>query len=157
MKILKILFSIFLLYFDYKLRKFDDIKDKKREKEKEKQENKNQNLYYSKDLNGKLLFLRHGRTDFNSDTNYISHRINQKYAGCRLAEVGILQAKSKQKLLNTLSLEKVYVSPFYRTLQALTYSLENHPNKNNIIALVQIFFLAIKEYIFCFLFRIKIR
>ena len=42
----------------------------------------------------------------------------------------------KQEILNKLSFEKIYVSPFYRALQTMTYSLENHPNKDNIIAIV---------------------
>lgn len=91
---------------------------------------------YSRDLEGKLLFMRHGETNFNIDKNNKKRRVNKKYIDCRLNEKGIEQAKSKQEILNTLSFEKVFVSPFYRALQTLNYSLSNHPNKDNIIAVV---------------------
>ena len=94
------------------------------------------NINYSKDLSGKLLFMRHGRTAFNIDKKKDSRRTNENYVDCRLDSYGIFQARFKQSKLNSLSLEKVYVSPFYRALETLTYSLENHPNKKNIIALV---------------------
>ena len=54
-----------------------------------------------------------------------------------------------------LSLEKVYVSPFYRALQNLTYSLENHPNKNNIIALVHPFVSELSNCINDYILDIK--
>jgi len=91
---------------------------------------------YRRDLEGKLLFMRHGETNFNIDKNNKKRRVNKDYIDCRLNEKGIEQAKSRQEILNTLSFEKVYVSPFYRALQTLTYSLSNHPNKDNIIAVV---------------------
>ena len=91
---------------------------------------------YRRDLEGKLLFMRHGETNFNIDKNNKKRRVNKDYIDCRLNEKGIEQAKSRQDILNTLSFEKVYVSPFYRALQTLTFSLSNHPNKDNIIAVV---------------------
>ena len=91
---------------------------------------------YSKDILGKLLFMRHGETYFNADKRKNHRKVNKNYIDCKLNPKGIDQAKSKQEILNKLSFEKVYVSPFYRALQTLTYSLENHPNKDNIIAVV---------------------
>jgi broad specificity phosphatase PhoE len=91
---------------------------------------------YSKDTQGKLLFMRHGETYFNADKRKNIRRVNTKYIDCKLNQKGIAQARSKQEILNKLSFEKIYVSPFYRALQTLTYSLENHPNKDNIIAVV---------------------
>ena len=91
---------------------------------------------YSKDTQGKLLFMRHGETYFNADKKKNIRRVNTKYIDCKLNQKGIAQARSKQEILNKLSFEKIYVSPFYRALQTLTYSLENHPNKDNIIAVV---------------------
>jgi broad specificity phosphatase PhoE len=91
---------------------------------------------YSKDIKGKLIFMRHGETYFNADKSKINRKINENYIDCKLNQKGIEQAKSKQEILNKLSFEKIYVSPFYRALQTLTYSLENHPNKENIIAVV---------------------
>ena len=91
---------------------------------------------YSKDTQGKLLFMRHGETYFNADKSKINRKVNENYIDCKLNQKGIAQARSKQEILNKLSFEKIYVSPFYRALQTLTYSLENHPNKDNIIAVV---------------------
>jgi broad specificity phosphatase PhoE len=91
---------------------------------------------YSKDILGKLLFMRHGETYFNADKRKNHRKVNTNYIDCKLNPKGIDQAKSKQEILNKLSFEKIYVSPFYRALQTLTYSLENHPNKDNIIAVV---------------------
>jgi broad specificity phosphatase PhoE len=91
---------------------------------------------FSKDLKGKLLFMRHAETNFNSDRRKKERQTNPDYIDCRLNNNGIAQSKSKQVVLNSLSFEKVYSSPFYRALQTSTYSLENHPNKDNIIIVV---------------------
>ena len=101
-------------------------------KNEEQKEEKN----YSKDLSEKLLIMRHGETDFNADTDKGNRITNPKYPDCRLNQNGISQAKSKQGLINSLTLEKVYVSPIYRAIQTVTYCLENHPNKNNIVVVV---------------------
>ena len=133
MNIYKIIIVIFLLCLDI----IDIICRIITYNEKGKKDiNTNTNPYYSKDLNGKLLFMRHGQTPFNAAKGNPSRRVNPIYIDSGLAKNGINQAKSKQNILNSLSLEKVYVSPFYRALQTLIYSLQNHPNKNNIIALV---------------------
>ena len=52
-------------------------------------------------------------------------------------------------------LEKVYVSPFYRALQTLTYSLESHPNKDKIIAVVHPFVSEITNCINDYILDIK--
>ena len=127
----KIIIIILLLFFDIFFRAI--ILYKKKEKEKK---SISINPYFSKNLYEKLLFMRHGKTTFNDASYNISSQVNPNYSDCKLSKTGVNQAKSKQKILNSLSLEKVYVSPFYRALQTLTYSLKNHPNKNNIIALV---------------------
>ena len=101
-----------------------------------KNEEQKEEQNYSKDLSEKLLIMRHGETDFNADTDKGNRITNPKYPDCRLNQNGISQAKSKQGLINSLTLEKVYVSPIYRALQTVTYCLENHPNKNNIVVVV---------------------
>ena len=143
---------ILLIYLNYRIRKI--IKSREIE-EKLKKENQQPNPYYSTDLDGKLLFMRHGQTAFNENTNYISRRINPIYADCKLSHTGIIQAKSKRKILNTLSFEKIYVSPAYRALQTLTYSLETHPNKENIIAFVHPLAIEISVCVNDFLLDIK--
>ena len=90
---------------------------------------------YSTDLNGKFLFMRHGKTNFNSDHEKI-RQINISYIDCHLSQKGIQQVKAKQNIINSLSIEKVYVSPFYRALQTAEILLENHPNLNNIPIIV---------------------
>ena len=90
---------------------------------------------FTTDLKGKFLFMRHGKTDFNSDHNNLL-QINPSYIDCHLSNKGIEQVKSKQNLINSLSIEKVYVSPFYRTLQTVSLLLENHPNLKNISVVI---------------------
>ena len=131
MNIYKIFIAIFLLFLDIIFKKILSYKIKIKEKN-----NIYINPYYSKNLNEKLLFMRHGKTPFNDVKDRISSQVDQKYIDCKLSKSGINQAKSKTKILNSLHLEKVYVSPFYRALQTLTYSLQNHPNKINITAFV---------------------
>ena len=90
---------------------------------------------FTTDLNGKFLYMRHGKTKFNSDHD--KHRqINISYIDCHLSPNGIQQVRAKQNLINKLSLEKVYVSPFYRALQTAYILLENHPNLINIPIIV---------------------
>ena len=102
----------------------------------DKNDSQKENQSYSKDFKEKLLFMRHGKTYFNSDKDKISRLIDPKYPDCRLCPKGIEQAKSIAKMLNSLTLEKVYVSPLYRALETLNYCLEKYPNKENIIVIV---------------------
>ena len=151
MIVFKIIIAIILLYIDFEFRAISiNLSNTKNEKS-----NIKINPYYSKDLIEKLLFMRHGETAFNADKDLISRRVNPKYADCKLDLIGIDQAKSKRNILNSLSLEKVYVSPFYRALQTLTYSLQNHPNKNNIIAIVHPFVSEITNCINDYILDIK--
>ena len=101
-----------------------------------KNEDQKEERNYYQNLSEKLLIMRHGETDFNADPDKDNRVTNPKYPDCRLNQNGINQAKSKQGLINSLTLEKVYVSPIYRALQTVTYCLENHPNKNNIVVVV---------------------
>ena len=90
---------------------------------------------FTQDLKGKFLFMRHGKTEFNSDKDKL-RQINPSYIDCHLSNKGIEQVKLRQKLINDLSIEKVYVSPFYRALQTVSLLLENHPNAKNISIVV---------------------
>jgi len=101
-----------------------------------KNEDQKEERNYYQNLSEKLLIMRHGETNFNADPDKDNRVTNPKYPDCRLNQNGINQAKSKQGLINTLTLEKVYVSPIYRALQTVTYCLENYPNKNNIVVVV---------------------
>ena len=149
MTIYKIIIIILIFCLNYSNRKIIN------KREKAINSHKTKNPYYSKDLNGKLLFMRHGQTNFNNDKDTIARRTNINYVDCRLNSRGIIQAKTKQEILNHLCLEKVYVSPFYRALQTLTYSLENHPNKDKIIAVVHPFVSEITNCINDYILDIK--
>ena len=83
----------------------------------------------------KFYIMRHGETLYNAITDK-SVKYNPEYADSHLSEKGIKQAKSKQNELNELNIELVYVSPYYRAIETMIYSLENHPNAKNIIAYV---------------------
>ena len=150
MNVFKIIIAFLLLYLDLELRTIN------LSLEKIKKENKN-NPYYNKDLNGKLLFMRHGETVYNADAHKdpIDCLINPNYIDSQLNQVGINQAKSKRDILNSLSFEKVYTSPLYRALQTLTYSLQNHPNKKNIIVLVHPYVSELANYIPDYILDIK--
>ena len=90
---------------------------------------------FSQDLTGKFLFMRHGKTTFNSDHEK-NRQINISYIDCHLSPKGIQQVRAKQNIINNISIEKVYVSPFYRALQTAYILLENHPNLSNIPIIV---------------------
>ena len=101
-----------------------------------KKENNNNSKKYILDLSGKFLFMRHGQTWFNKQKSDDSRRYNPEFCDAHLTDKGIEQIKSSQKSINKLNLEKVYVSPYYRTLQTVTLALENYPNLSEIKVLV---------------------
>ena len=79
--------------------------------------------------------MRHGETRFNQDPDPY-RQIYPGYLDCDLSGDGIEQSKSIQKTINKLSIEAVYVSPFYRALQTAEICLKTHPNINNIKVIV---------------------
>ena len=83
----------------------------------------------------KFYFMRHGETLYNSIKDK-SIKYNPEYADSHLSDKGKEQAKSRQKDLNNLNIEIIYVSPYYRALETMEYAFENHPNIENIIAYV---------------------
>ena len=91
-------------------------------------------IVFSKNLNGKIIYIRHGETDYNKflkskgksikyDINYIDSPINKK---------GEQQALDASKKLQNLNIEIIYVSPLYRCLQTAFFLFKNHPNKKNL-------------------------
>ena len=98
--------------------------------------NSNIKSKFTTDLTGKFLFMRHGKTNFNSDHDKF-RQLNISYIDCHLSNDGIEKVRAKQNLINSLNIEKVYVSPFYRALQTAYILLENHPNLNNISIIVE--------------------
>ena len=96
---------------------------------------KNENPIYAKNLNGKIIFIRHGETNYNIDFNKKGFKIkgDLKYIDGHLNSTGERQALNSAKKYKSLNIEDVYVSPLFRTLQSATLIFKNHPNKNKII------------------------
>ena len=91
-------------------------------------------IVFSKNLNGKIIYIRHGETDYNKflkskgksikyDINYIDSPINKK---------GEQQALDASIKLQNLNIEIIYISPLYRCLQTAFFLFKNHPNKKNL-------------------------
>lgn len=79
MNIFKIIIAIFIIYLNLELRTII------LSLEKIKKENNN-NPYYNKDLNEKLLFMRHGETSYNADAvkDLIYCKLNPNYIDSKL-------------------------------------------------------------------------
>ena len=82
---------------------------------------------YSKDLEGKILFIRHGQTICNSDKNSKERKINPEYIDSHLSKEGIEQSKALHNTIKKLNIESIYVSPLYRTLETVQYILGDDP------------------------------
>ena len=91
---------------------------------------------FKPDLSGKFLFMRHGETLFNKMREDPSRVYNPDLSDSHLSEEGIEQAKSRKEDLNKLNIEKVFVSPYFRAIETMSYALESYPNIENIIAIV---------------------
>ena len=115
----------------------------------------NTNNYFSKDINGKILVMRHGETYFNIDPDKAGKVTNSEYVDPKLTEKGINQATSIQNILNKLSFEKIYISPMYRAFQTISIALENHPNLENIVVVVQPLVNEVTSCVQDYLFNIK--
>ena len=91
---------------------------------------------YERNTNGKILYIRHGKTEFNIlQQKFGSENVKTlgKYTDGILNDEGKEQAKSAQKIINNFKIEKVYCSPMRRTLETCLLIFENHPERNNII------------------------
>ena len=88
------------------------------------------------DLSGKFLFMRHGESLFNKMREDPSRVYNPDLCDAHLSKEGIQQSKLKQKDINELNIIKIFVSPYYRALETMTYALESYPNIENIKAIV---------------------
>lgn len=86
------------------------------------------------DLSGKFLFMRHSESIFNKKREDPTRVYNPDLCDAHLSEEGIAQSKSRQEDLNKLKIKKVFVSPYYRALETMTYAFESYPG--NIIAIV---------------------
>jgi len=99
-----------------------------------KNDKKTNNLLFAKNLNGKIIFIRHGETNYNIDYNKKGFKIkgDMDYLDGHLNSMGEQQALNASKIISSLNVEDVYVSPLFRALQTSTLIFKNHPNKDNI-------------------------
>ena len=90
---------------------------------------------FEKNLKGKIIFIRHGETNYNIDaiTKGVEIKGDMKYIDGHLNASGEIQAIKSSKKFKSLNIEDVYVSPLFRALQTSTLIFNNHPNKKNII------------------------
>ena len=101
-----------------------------------KKKNKKQNNpLFAKNLKGKVIFIRHGETNYNIDLNKkgINIKGDKQYIDGHLNATGERQALKCSLNFKSLEIEDVYVSPLYRTLQTATLIFRNHPNKDKIV------------------------
>ena len=93
---------------------------------------------FVKNLTGKVIFLRHGETDYNKDINKKGAKIKYdiQYLDGHLNLDGKKQAEKASELFKNLDIEAIYVSPLYRTLESASIIFKNHPKKSNIKLIV---------------------
>ena len=96
------------------------------------------NKIYLKNLTGKVIFLRHGETDYNKDINKKGAKIKYdiNYLDGHLNLNGKRQAEKASLLFKNLDIEAIYVSPLYRTLESASIIFKNHPKKSNLKLIV---------------------
>ena len=79
--------------------------------------------------------MRHGQSFYNKVTDE-SRKYNPDLIDAHLSEEGIKQSISRQNDLNKLDIEKVFVSPYNRALETMTYALQKYPNVDKLVAVV---------------------
>ena len=92
------------------------------------------NPIFAKNLEGKIIFIRHGETDYNKDLNKKGPKIKYdiNYLDGHLNINGQKQAEKASELFKNLDIEAIYVSPLYRTLESAFIIFKNHPKKSKI-------------------------
>ena len=114
------------------------MKNKIKKGIKNKNNKSSSNPIFAKNLEGKIIFIRHGETDYNVDIvkkgSKIKFDIN--YLDGHLNTNGEKQAEKSSNIFNNIDIEAIYVSPLYRTLESAYILFKNHPKKNNIQLIV---------------------
>lgn len=104
---------------------------------------KNNMSCFSKNIeNEPILYIRHGKTTYNKDADFLddvenaltAHKIrwDEKYLDDRLNEEGIQQAKDLAKQLKSIKVYKVFCSPLRRCIETCLNALSSHPQKKSI-------------------------
>ena len=91
---------------------------------------------YEKNTNGKILYIRHGQTNYNKNSNKSNLNIistKPEYIDCDLNEKGIEQTNKLSNQIIKLKIEQIYVSPLSRALHTALILFKNHPDKDKII------------------------
>ena len=98
----------------------------------------NSNPIFVKNLEGKIIFIRHGETDYNKDLSKKGPKIKYdiNYLDGHLNLNGQKQAEKASELFKNLDIEAIYVSPLYRTLESAFTIFKDHPKKSNIQLIV---------------------
>ena len=96
------------------------------------------NPIFAKNLKGKIIFIRHGETDYNKDLNKKGPKIKYdiNYLDGHLNINGQKQAEKASELFKNLDIEAIYVSPLYRTLESAFTIFKDHPKKSEIQLIV---------------------
>ena len=89
------------------------------------------NKIFAKNLDGKIIFIRHGETDYNIDFSKKGSKIKYdiNYLDGHLNSNGQKQAEKSSELFKNLDIEAIYVSPLYRTIESANIIFKNHPKK----------------------------
>lgn len=100
-----------------------------------KKDKKLQNPLFEKNLKGKIIFIRHGETNYNVDLKKKGFKIKGdiKYIDGHLNVTGERQAVNCSTNFFNLNIENVYVSPLFRAIQTAYFIFRYHPNRKNII------------------------
>ena len=91
---------------------------------------------YEKNTNGKILYIRHGQTNYNKNSSKANLNIistKPEYIDCDLNEKGIEQTNKLSNQIIKLKIEQIYVSPLSRALHTALILFKNHPDKDKII------------------------
>ena len=87
---------------------------------------------YIPDSSGKFLYIRHGETQYNIDSETIEYNVIKtmsEYIDCPLTNNGKEQARQCQSLFNSFEIEQIFVSLLNRALKIASILFKNHSNK----------------------------
>lgn len=111
---------------------------------------KKNNTCYNKNLNEeKVLYIRHGQTNYNLAAHHLENinikelskeeiedkltiKWDSKYLDCALNETGKEQSENLGKSLVSFDISIVFCSPLRRCIETCLISLKNHPNASNL-------------------------
>ena len=114
------------------------MKNKIKKSIKPKKNKSSSNPIFAKNLEGKIIFIRHGETDYNIDINKKGSKIkfDINYLDGHLNSNGEKQAEKSSDKFNNIDIEAIYVSPLYRTLESAFILFKNHPKKSSLQLIV---------------------